>query len=185
MFKKGFTLIELLIVVLIVGILAAIALPQYRKSVDKSRAYTTMNLVRALGESVRRYQLENGAMPFKFSDLDIELPSPSAVSSNACQLAVSPTGSGYSTSSTDQDTIAQVGDYMVAMNTISPGVTLVPIAARKTTQYGCYGIKYDTSTNTLSCSIHTAITGPDNFCEKVLGLKSYTTASSWKTYKLP
>ena len=81
--KKGFTLIELLVVVLIIGILASIALPQYQKAVDKSRYTQAMILMNNLIKGEEVYHLENGTYTQKFEDLDIELPTPNAITNNA------------------------------------------------------------------------------------------------------
>ena len=71
---KAFTLIELLVVVLIIGILSAIALPQYQVSVLKTRY---MELI-VLGESLHRaeeaYRLANGEYASDMTSLDIEVP---------------------------------------------------------------------------------------------------------------
>ena len=58
--KKGFTLIELLVVVLIIGILSAIALPQYQKTVEKSRSAEALMNIKALQQALDVYLLEQG-----------------------------------------------------------------------------------------------------------------------------
>ena len=57
--NKAFTLIELLVVVLIIGILSAIALPQYEKSVTKTRIMTGMPIGRALVTALDEYNMAN------------------------------------------------------------------------------------------------------------------------------
>jgi len=47
----GFTLIEVLVVVLIIGILTSVALPQYTKSVEKARAAEGLQIVRQIQDA--------------------------------------------------------------------------------------------------------------------------------------
>ena len=58
--KKGFTLIELLVVVLIIGILASIAFPQYQKAVDKARVAEVVLFVNNAKRAVQLYTIQNG-----------------------------------------------------------------------------------------------------------------------------
>ncbi len=51
---KGFTLIELLTVVVIVGILASIALPQYQRAIEKSRAAQAVTMGKTIIDSQNR-----------------------------------------------------------------------------------------------------------------------------------
>ena len=69
--NKAFTLIELLVVVLIIGILTAIAVPQYQKAVEKSRISEAITLVRSVANAEKMYHLSNNAYTNDFRDLDI------------------------------------------------------------------------------------------------------------------
>ena len=72
--NAGFTLIELLVVVLIIGILSAVALPQYQKTVLKSRTSEAWTNLSALHTAVKLYCLENpDGDSVSLEDLSVEV----------------------------------------------------------------------------------------------------------------
>ena len=61
--SKGFTLIELLIVVAIIGIIAAIAIPNLVNAISRGKQKRTMSDMRTIGVAIAEYTLYNDFPP--------------------------------------------------------------------------------------------------------------------------
>lgn len=83
--SKGFTLIELLVVVLIIGILTAVAVPQYQKAVTKARTVEELTVFNTYSKAIDLWILANdwpsseiyftggGKKSLKYDSLDLDI----------------------------------------------------------------------------------------------------------------
>lgn len=98
--KKGFTLMEMLVVVLIIGVLGAIAFPQYSITIDRTRMTTNLSLLKPIADAVVQYYSFNDAAPNKLTKLPVGIPKEWSVNDNLtatspdgnCTLSVNPYG---------------------------------------------------------------------------------------------
>lgn len=84
--KLGFTLIELLAVVLIIGIMTSIALPQYRRSISRAEAMEAMVNLRTIFDSAKRYKSAHSEAPLKLNGLDISFFDATSDNSNTFDI---------------------------------------------------------------------------------------------------
>ena len=71
--RKGFTLVEVLIVVIIIGILAAIGIPQFAASIEKAKGGEARAGLGHVQTGEKVYFAENEYYTTTLSDLDIAL----------------------------------------------------------------------------------------------------------------
>ena len=66
----GFTLIELMVVVMILGVLAALVVPRFMSRPDEARAVAAKADIAAIMQQLKLYRLDNGRYPTTEQGLD-------------------------------------------------------------------------------------------------------------------
>lgn len=156
--RKGFTLIELLIVVAIIGILAAIAIPNFLEAQTRAKVARAKSEIRNLAVNLETYYIDHNTYPYPNVD-DLNADSSAAV------LMVDP----------------QTGVAGVV-----PFVLTTPISYTSTIPYDPFRVltsgvegRYQYGTNFLSCWIMTSF-GPDQ--NTTMDETDYPTLSSSTSY---
>ena len=72
----GFTLVELAVVIVIIGILAAFAVPKFRQAVERSKAGEAFNYLSAIRDAQERYHSRQSIYATNLAALDINMPTP-------------------------------------------------------------------------------------------------------------
>jgi len=67
--ERGFTLIEIMVVIVIIGMLAALVAPNVIGAGDEARAGTAKAQAKTIADSVRRYRSKTGSLPESLEDL--------------------------------------------------------------------------------------------------------------------
>ncbi|MBP0944636.1 type II secretion system major pseudopilin GspG [Pseudomonas alliivorans] len=80
--QAGFTLIEIMVVVVILGILAAIVVPKVLDRPDQARATAARQDIGGLMQALNLYRLDNGRYPNQNQGLKVLVERPANVSKN-------------------------------------------------------------------------------------------------------
>ena len=111
MVRAGFTLVELAVVIVIIGVLAAFAVPRFRASVERSKAAEAFNYLSAIQAAQERYHARQGTYAEDTNDLDIQFTAPKYFTVG--EFAGDDLETGWSLTLTRTGNAAGYGEYTV------------------------------------------------------------------------
>jgi type IV pilus assembly protein PilA len=116
--ERGFTLVELAVVAVIIGVLAAFAVPRFLASVERSKAAEAFNYLATVHSAQERYHARQGTYADDLAQLDTEMISPEyfTVGDIAVPSSESSLETGWELTLTRAGASAGYGAYTVLFN---------------------------------------------------------------------
>jgi prepilin-type N-terminal cleavage/methylation domain-containing protein len=136
--RKGFTLVELAVVIVIIGVLAAFGVPQFLKSVERSKAAEAFNYLSAMRSAQERFLAKNGV--YFDGTIDATGKVISSLGDTAETLDINQTPPKYFTDGDATTVIKITGDSTTA-KLPTWWCTLARLGT--SSSYGAYTVTYD------------------------------------------